>query len=60
MARIVTNHYRYKRPPKKRKPAAPLEGPRVVTIRDRKRAPEKVLAEAEPQPATNTAPGEAQ
>jgi hypothetical protein len=26
-----------KRPPRKRKPAAPLEGPAVITIRDKKR-----------------------
>jgi hypothetical protein len=29
MTRIVTTHYRYKRPPRKRK-AAPLEGPAIV------------------------------
>jgi hypothetical protein len=54
MARIVTSHspYRYKRPPPKKKPAAPLEGPRIVTIRARKRVmPEKVLAEPEPKAA---------
>jgi hypothetical protein len=27
---IVRSHYRYKPPPRKRKPAAPLEGPRIV------------------------------
>ena len=32
--RIVTTHYRYKRPPRKRK-AVPLEGPAIVS----KRAP---------------------
>jgi transposase len=36
MARIVTTHYRYKRPPKKRKPAT-IKVPEVVTVRDRKR-----------------------
>jgi hypothetical protein len=30
---IVTSRYRYKPPPRKRKPAAPLEGPRIVTFR---------------------------
>jgi hypothetical protein len=30
---IVTTHYRYKRPPPKRKPAVPLTGPRIVTLR---------------------------
>jgi hypothetical protein len=54
MIRIVTTQYRYKRPPRKRKPAVPLEGPAIVTIRDKKRVapetPEKIiLAEAEPQ-----------
>ena len=34
MKRIVTTHYRYKRPPKKRKAVA-LEAPAIVT----KRAP---------------------
>ena len=37
MARIVTSTYRYKRPSRKRKPVVALEGPRVVTIRDKKR-----------------------
>ncbi len=32
----VTSHYRYKRPPRKKKPVA-YEGPAIVTIR-RKRA----------------------
>jgi hypothetical protein len=49
MTRIVTSTYRYKRPPRKRKPAVPLEGPAIVTIRDRKRVapetPAKILAE---------------
>jgi hypothetical protein len=34
---IVTSHYRYKRPPRKRRLAVPLEGPAIVTIRDKKR-----------------------
>jgi hypothetical protein len=38
MARIVTSTYRYKRPPPKKKPAAALEGPAIITIRDKKRA----------------------
>ena len=59
MTRIVTSRYRYKPPPRKRKPAVPLEGPRIVTIRDKKRAPAE-KAEAEPKPATNAAPGGAQ
>jgi phage terminase large subunit-like protein len=59
MTRIVTSRYRYKPPSRKRKPAAPLEGPRIVTIRDKKRAPaEKVVAEAEPGPATTAVPAE--
>jgi hypothetical protein len=37
MARIVSTQYRYKRPPKKRKPAT-IKVPEVVTVRDRKRA----------------------
>ena len=53
MTRIVTSHspYRYKRPPPKKKPATPLEGLRIVTIRDRKRVtPETILAEPDPKP----------
>ena len=30
-SRIVTTHYRYKRPPRKRK-AVPLEGPAIVVL----------------------------
>jgi hypothetical protein len=38
MTRIVTTHYRYKRPPRKKKKNAPaLEVPAVVTIHDKKR-----------------------
>ena len=33
---IVTTHYRYKRPPRKRKPVA-LEGPAVVTAKSSRR-----------------------
>ena len=36
MTRIVTTHYRYKRPPKKKRPVA-IEVPEVVTVHDRKR-----------------------
>ena len=32
MARIVTTQYRYKRPPKKRKPV-PLNGPAITTVK---------------------------
>jgi hypothetical protein len=32
MARIVTTQYRYKRPPKKRKPV-PLTGPAITTVK---------------------------
>ena len=41
MARIVRSHYRYKRPPKKRKAVA-LEVPTVLTISDKTRR--RVLA----------------
>jgi hypothetical protein len=60
MTRIVTSYspYRYKRPPSKKKPAMPLEGPAVITIRDKKRVtpetPEKILGEAV-DPARNQA-----
>jgi hypothetical protein len=37
LARIVTSHYRYKRPPKKRPKAAPIEGPAGLTISDKTR-----------------------
>ena len=36
MTRIVTTHYRYKRPPRKRKPIA-LEAPAVVTAKSSRR-----------------------
>src|SRR5262249_30078713 len=59
---IVTSTYRYKRPPRKKKPVAPLEGPAVITIRDRKRVrpetPETIQDEtaeqAQPAPAEST------
>jgi hypothetical protein len=55
MARIVTTQYRYKRPPKKRKPAA-IKVPEVVTVRDRKRVANRRVPdnpEATPQPAND-------
>jgi hypothetical protein len=55
MARIVTTQYRYKRPPKKRKPAT-IKVPEVVTVRDRKRAANRQVPddpEATPQPAND-------
>jgi hypothetical protein len=55
MARIVTTNYRYKRPPKKRKPAA-IKVPEVVTVRDRKRAAKQQVpdkSEATPLPAND-------
>jgi hypothetical protein len=55
MARVVTSRYRYKPPPREKKPAAPLEGPRIVTIRDRKRVTAE-KAEAEPRAAAKAAP----
>jgi hypothetical protein len=55
-SRIVTSTYRYKRPPRKKKPAAPLEIPAIVTIRDKKRVraekPSEISGEmAAPAPA---------
>jgi hypothetical protein len=41
MTRIVHTAYRYKRPPRRKKPVA-IEVPEVVTIRDRKRAAKQV------------------
>ena len=35
---VVTTHYRYKRPPRKRAKAAAIEAPTIVTIRSRKHA----------------------
>src|SRR5215469_1271586 len=34
---IVRTTYRYKRPPRKRPPAVALEGPAIITIRDKER-----------------------
>jgi hypothetical protein len=47
MTRIVTSHYRYKRPPRRKK-AVPLEVPAVVTISDktRRRVSDRAPAEA--------------
>jgi hypothetical protein len=67
MTRIVTSTYRYKRPPRKRKPAAPIEGPAIVTIRDKKRVtpetPDQILSETaeqtQPAPAESTTAPEA-
>ena len=46
MTRIVTTHYRYKRPPRKRK-TVPLEGPAIVTTKSSRRPiwAEKAAAE---------------
>jgi hypothetical protein len=55
MARIVTTQYRYKRPPKKRKPVT-IEVPEVVTVRDRKRVAKQQgpdEPEATPKPAND-------
>ena len=49
MTRIVTTHYRYKRPPRKRK-AAPLEEPAIVTISGKTRV-------AKSEQAANVADG---
>jgi hypothetical protein len=50
MARIVTNA-RYKRPPRRKKAVA-LEGPKVVTIRDKRRRASEVAPPANPAPVT--------
>ena len=50
MTRIVTTHYRYKRPPRKQQ-AAPLPGPAVVTKRARK--PKVAPAAVTAPPAAN-------
>ena len=54
MTRIVTTHYRYKRPPRKRK-AVPLEGPAIVTSVEPKKGRRPVGGAAaeggEPAPA---------
>jgi hypothetical protein len=38
---IVTTHYRYKRPPPKRKPAVPLTGPRIPRSASTLRQPQR-------------------
>ena len=49
MARIVTTNYRYKRPPKKRKPV-PLTGPAITTV---KRAHDERRKPKPPPPAND-------
>ncbi len=41
---IVTSTYRYKRPPRKKKPV-PLVVPAIVTVTDRKRVERRAVAE---------------
>ena len=48
MIRIVTTHYRYKRPPKKRANATTIEGPMIV--RAKKPRPSKRIGMAGTQP----------
>jgi hypothetical protein len=53
MARVVTTHYRYKRPPRRKKPVA-LEVPAVVKAADPAKAHQRAVARDEPpnrQPA---------
>jgi hypothetical protein len=52
---IVTSHYRYKRTPRKRAKAAPIEGPAVLTISDKTR---KRVKAAQSDDATASAPAE--
>lgn len=55
MARVVTAQYRYKRPPKKRKPVT-IKVPEVATVRDRKRVASRQVTDdpgATPQPAND-------
>ena len=53
MTRIVTTHYRYKRPPRKRKAVA-LEAPAIITTKSRRRRPvggtEETAAEVQRAP----------
>jgi hypothetical protein len=53
MTRIVTTHYRYKRPPRKRKAVA-LEAPAIVTTKSSRRPPiggtEEAAAEVQRAP----------
>jgi hypothetical protein len=51
MARIVTYAHRYKRPPRRKKAVA-LEGPKVVTIRNKRRRASEVAPPASPAPVT--------
>jgi hypothetical protein len=51
MARIVTSAYRYKRPPRRKKAVA-LEGPKVVTMRDKRPRVSEVASPANPTPVT--------
>jgi hypothetical protein len=53
MTRIVTTHYRYKRPPGKRKPVA-LEVPPVVKATDPAKASKRARADLPPKPVGNT------
>jgi hypothetical protein len=50
MTRIVASGYRYKRPPRKRKSTAPLEGPRIAKAAD----PAKIRKRAKAAPAEST------
>ena len=50
MTRIVTTHYRYKRPPRKRKPVA-IEAPAIVTAKSSRRPNLEAKAAAEVQRA---------
>jgi hypothetical protein len=50
---IVTTHYRYKRPPRKRKAVA-LEGPAVVTVRHKRRVSPEVRSDGTSAPADQT------
>jgi hypothetical protein len=52
MTRIVTSHYRYKRPPRKRR-AVPLEVPAVVTIERKTRRRKSDAAKAAPVESTS-------
>ncbi len=52
MARIVTTQYRYKRPPKKRKPVA-IKVPEVVTVRVPKRVGKASKSESDTKPTND-------
>ena len=47
---IVTTHYRYKPPPKRKKPVA-LAGPAIVTIRDRRNVSSRDDTSSDVKPA---------